>query len=162
MDYYELGEIKFNKKFEEIVTKEIKEAIKIISRIDFHLITEYEKKLSGDYLKAHQKYKPDAKSDVYWVPPNLYQADIYLPAVIRNWKQMYLFIHEIGHAVNKHAGFSLDISMREDEADIYTIQRMEEWLSIVVKKVDKDKIKNIIAVTKMRIEDRGAFINSRL
>jgi len=155
MDYYEIGKIKVNIKFKEILIEEINEAVKTISRIDFHPISEYEKLVPEKFLKTYKKNKPAGKADVYWIPPDSCQADLYLPAVIKKCKHMYTFIHEMGHVVNKHAGFSFDIDMRETEADEYAVRRMEQWLSKIEKKADKSKIEMMIAVAKMRIKDRN-------
>ncbi len=153
VDYYEIGKIKVNIKFKELVMEEINEATKAISRVDFYPIAEYEKRVPEKLLKAYKRNKPGAKTYGYWVSPDLYEADIYLPAVMNNWNDIYLFIHEIGHAVNKH-GFTFDIDIQENEADIYAVKRMEQWLSKVEKEVDKDKIEHIIVCVKMRIKDR--------
>ena len=156
--YYELGKIKVNMKFKKMVNEEIDEAVKKITRIDFHPISDYKRLAPEEY----KKYKPAGKADVYWLPPDSYEADIYLPPTIKKWENMYIFIHEIGHAVNKHAGLSLDIDIRENEADMYAMRRMEQWLSKVEKEGDKNEIKKIIAIVKMRIKDRISYKNSRL
>ena len=158
MDYYNLNEIKINIKYKVFVEE---------------VLTEFNNnRIEANFYKIDKRKKnySDAKAVVdYWDYNDTYKASIYLQPKIINWNDMYLFMHEAGHVINKHVTdigyiYSLklkqtyeqeqEIDKRENEADKYAIKKIREWLNRV-KDNEKTQLEIIMQEIQCRIFNRS-------